>query len=260
MDLITLAGEWIAKWWPYLLTGCGMILGAIGWLLYIWARSAWPTLVKEAAEAARKKGKKQGQEEAAGLRGQLEAQRTAAATDLETAKEEHDDALGAVSDELTKSDAEVKRLLSVCSFQPDWPRAHFDGARQRPLAFCYEQLLRDGLEGDHPWVRKTGDALGVPTGQDPGRLSASTEAEAIAAGAGLAEARRELDGVDDSAEWQVILKHLWQQFERKALSDRRGKGRSVQFKRGRGKSGKSGDGAPKPQPDENPPAAPAPGD
>ena len=173
---------------------------------------------------------------------------------------DYDTAIGVVRDELTKSDAEVNRLLSVCNFQPDWPRDHFQVARRRPLDFCYEQLLRDGLERDHPWVQKIGEAQGVPTGQDPGRLSASTEAEGIAAGAGLAQARRELDGVCDSAEWQVVLKHLWGQFERKALSNRRGNGRSSQFTRGRGKSGKSGDGGPKPQPDGNPPAAPAPGD
>lgn len=38
MDLITLAGEWIAKWWLDLLTACGLMLGVWGWYLYINAR------------------------------------------------------------------------------------------------------------------------------------------------------------------------------------------------------------------------------
>ena len=227
------------------------IVGAAGWGFYVVARWDRPTLVA----AARDLGQKEGQKEVTAIRRQLEEEKTAAATALDTAKDNYDIAIGVVCDELTESETEVTRLLSVCDFQPDWPRDHFHMARRRPLDFCYEQLLRDGLEGDHPWVQKIGEAQGVPTGQDPGRLSASTEAEGIAAGAGLAEARRELDGVDDSAEWQVILKHLWQQFERKALSDRRGKGRSGQFTRGRGQSG---DG-PSPQPKKNPPAIPEPG-
>ena len=256
MELITLAGEWIAKWGPDVLKACGLMALTAGWCLFFGDRWYRPTLVA----AALKEGQEEGQEEAKRLRGQLKAQKTAAEEAADAAKKEHDTAIGSVNGELTKSDAEVKRLLSVCNFQPDWPRDHFQVARRRPLDFFFEQLLRDGLEADHPWIQKIGEAQGVPTGQEPARLSASTEAEAMAAGAGLAQARRELDGVSDSAEWQVVLKHLWGQFERQALSDRRGKGRSVQFKRGRGKSGKSGDGAPKPQPDENPPAAPAPGD
>ena len=71
------------------------IVGAAGWGFYVVARWDRPTLVA----AARDLGQKEGQKEVTAIRRQLEEEKTAAATALDTAKDNYDIAIGVVCDE-----------------------------------------------------------------------------------------------------------------------------------------------------------------